>query len=69
MNKYLVAQPAWALPVLYQLCRDLRDLGEKVCLTSLVLTRHFILTYDASGCSSRPTIICFRSALKRTRCL
>ncbi|KAL7417868.1 hypothetical protein BDY24DRAFT_411003 [Mrakia frigida] len=29
MNKYLITQTSWALPVLYQLCRDLRELGEK----------------------------------------
>jgi hypothetical protein len=30
MNKFIVTQSSWALPVLYQLCRDLRELGEKV---------------------------------------
>ncbi|CED83171.1 Transcription-associated recombination protein-Thp1p [Phaffia rhodozyma] len=29
MNQFLINQTSWPLPVLYQLCRDLRDLGEK----------------------------------------
>lgn len=30
MNRYLINQTSWPLAVLYQLCRDLRELGEKV---------------------------------------
>lgn len=29
MNQFLIHQSSWPLPVLYQLCRDLRELGER----------------------------------------
>lgn len=37
MNRYLISQTSWPLEVLYQLCRDLREIGEKALNLSVFL--------------------------------
>jgi len=69
MNKYLITQPSWALPVLYQLCRDLRELGEKVrsseslslCLFPSTIEAHLLLFVPFGGTGRRPPLL-YRSS-------
>lgn len=71
MNKFIVTQTSWALPVLYQLCRDLRELGEKVSprprpTHAARRTSRHLLTLRPS-LSYRPTTICSRSERRKIR--